>query len=55
MKAVFQEMNIRALFEKFEEDSYILITNLIAQLDESQGLKKEVFEAFLGKVYKRRK
>jgi farnesyl diphosphate synthase len=27
----------------------------IAQVDESEGLKKEVFEAFLKKIYKRSK
>ncbi|KAM7207847.1 hypothetical protein V8F20_001889 [Naviculisporaceae sp. PSN 640] len=31
------------------------IREKIAKIDESEGLKKEVFEAFLGKIYKRSK
>lgn len=51
-----EPISIPARFEKYEKESYDLLTGLIDKVDEkSTGLKKEVFTSFLGKVYKRQK
>lgn len=52
VKQVFQELDILGKFEKYEAESYQRITGMIAALDESSGLKKDVFTSFLNKIYK---
>ncbi|EIW67324.1 hypothetical protein TREMEDRAFT_69786 [Tremella mesenterica DSM 1558] len=57
IKAVYHEspISLPERFEVYEKESYELITGLIASVDESTGVKKEVFLSFLHKVYKRDK
>ena len=50
VKAVFKELDLAGKFEAYEADSHKRITSIIDAVDESSGVKKEVFTAFLNKV-----
>ncbi|MCJ1233892.1 Farnesyl pyrophosphate synthetase [Varicellaria rhodocarpa] len=54
-KAVFAELKIQDLYQEFEEKQVAKIKTMIGNVNESEGLKKEVFESFLKKIYKRSK
>jgi hypothetical protein len=43
------------VYKEYEDKVVSELREKIAAVDESKGLKKEVFEAFLGKIYKRTK
>ena len=53
VKKVFAELQLEQRYLDYEEREVGKIKALIAAVDESQGLKKAVFESFLGKIYKR--
>ncbi|KAJ5134810.1 hypothetical protein N7448_000168 [Penicillium atrosanguineum] len=55
VKKVFDELKLEQLYKEYEEKVVGELRAKIAAVDESKGLKKEVFEAFLGKIYKRTK
>lgn len=55
VKALYDEMKIEQVYKEYEEKRVGELRELIAKVDESSGLKKEVFETFLGKIYKRSK
>ena len=57
VKQVYKEIGIAGLFEEYEAKSYKEINALIETIPEAggDGLKREVFESFLAKVYKRTK
>lgn len=55
IKQLYDEMKLEKLYQDYEEKRVGEIRQLISQLDESEGLKKGVFEAFLSKIYKRSK
>ncbi|ROT39227.1 farnesyl pyrophosphate synthetase [Sodiomyces alkalinus F11] len=55
VKKLFDELQLKQRFEEFEEKRAAEIREMISKVDESQGLKKTVFEAFLAKIYKRSK
>ena len=55
VKEAYHQLKLDEVYREFEEERVKEIKGLIAQTDESQGLKKEVFESFLGKIYKRSK
>ncbi|KAL2001351.1 hypothetical protein VTN02DRAFT_1868 [Thermoascus thermophilus] len=55
VKAIFNELQLEQVYKDFEEKRVGELREKIATVDESQGLKKEVFEAFLAKIYKRSK
>ena len=55
VKKLYDEMNIKKLYEDYEEKRVGEIKNMINQIDETEGLKKVAFEAFLAKIYKRSK
>lgn len=55
IKKLFDEMKLKERFEEFEERRAGEIRDMIAKVDESTGLKRSVFEVFLGKIYKRSK
>lgn len=55
VKALYRELDLENVYKKYEEDVVSEIRNKITAIDESSGLKKEVYEAFLGKIYKRSK
>lgn len=55
VKQVFNELQLDQVYAKYEEQRVGELREKIASLDESEGLKKEVFEEFLRKIYKRSK
>jgi farnesyl diphosphate synthase len=55
VKELYHELKLEDIYKAYEEESVTKIRGLIDRLDESEGLKKEVFEAFLKKIYKRSK
>ena len=58
VKEVFKQepVNIARRYEEYEAGIYSKLTALINKVDEQgSGLKREVFESFLGKIYKRTK
>ncbi|GAB1314388.1 Farnesyl pyrophosphate synthase [Madurella fahalii] len=55
IKKLYDELQLEQRYKDYEEKRVGEIRNMIAQVDESQGLKKGVFEAFLAKIYKRSK
>ena len=55
VKAIYEELQISHVYKKYEEKTVKELRDKIATVDESEGLKKDVFEAFLSKIYKRSK
>jgi len=55
VKELFNELELEKVYQEYEERIVGEIRQMIDQVDESEGLKKEVFEAFLKKIYKRSK
>jgi farnesyl diphosphate synthase len=55
VKALYGELGLEAAYWTFEEQRVAELRTLIAALDETQGLRKSVFEELLGKIYQRRK
>ncbi|KAF2084595.1 ERG20 farnesyl diphosphate synthase [Saccharata proteae CBS 121410] len=55
VKVVFDELKLATVYQEYEEKRVGEIRDLISKVDESEGLKKEVFEEFLRKIYKRSK
>ncbi|KAH7362600.1 farnesyl pyrophosphate synthetase [Plectosphaerella cucumerina] len=55
VKKLFDELELKQRYEAFEEKRAAEIRTMIDGIDESEGLKKSVFEAFLAKIYKRSK
>ena len=55
VKEIFQQLKIDQIYQEFEEKRVKEVRALIEKVNESDGLKKEVFESFLKKIYKRSK
>lgn len=55
VKGVYAELKLDEIYTQYEDKVVGEIRQMIANVDESEGLKKEVFEAFLKKIYKRSK
>jgi farnesyl diphosphate synthase len=55
VKALYHELKLAEFYQEWEEERVTDLRTKIDQVDESEGLKKEVFEAFLKKIYKRSK
>jgi farnesyl diphosphate synthase len=55
VKKLYDELQLEQRYKDYEEKVVGEIREKIAAIDESEGLKKEVFEAFLAKIYKRSK
>jgi farnesyl diphosphate synthase len=55
VKKLFSEMGLEQRYKDYEEKRVGEIRKMIDQVDESEGLKKTVFESFLNKIYKRSK
>jgi len=55
VKAVYRDLKLDEVYHTYEEKKVGEIRELIAQVNEAEGLKKEVFESFLDKIYKRTK
>ncbi|CAM1508231.1 Fc.00g050790.m01.CDS01 [Cosmosporella sp. VM-42] len=55
VKKLYDDLKLKDIYEEYEEKRVGEIKSLINNIDESEGLKKTVFEAFLAKIYKRSK
>lgn len=55
IKKLYNDMKLEQIFQDYEEKTVGDIKKKIDQIDESEGLKKEIFEVFLSKIYKRSK
>ncbi|KAL4867093.1 hypothetical protein BDV12DRAFT_171945 [Aspergillus spectabilis] len=55
VKAIYRELDLETVYKEYEEKVVGELKTKIAAVEETSGLKKEVFEAFLGKIYKRSK
>ncbi|KAJ2978595.1 hypothetical protein NQ176_g3727 [Zarea fungicola] len=55
IKKLYDDLKLKDVYLEFEEKRAAEIREKIANVDESEGLKKEVFEVFLKKIYKRTK
>ncbi|KAL2163103.1 hypothetical protein VTH06DRAFT_6939 [Thermothelomyces fergusii] len=55
VKKLYDELRLEQRYQEYEEKVVGDIRGLIEKIDESQGLRKGVFEAFLAKIYKRSK
>lgn len=55
IKKLFDDMKLKERYEEFEERRAGEIREMINKVDESEGLKKGIFDAFLSKIYKRSK
>lgn len=55
VKTVFEELKIEDQYFAYEQKAVGKIRDRISKVDEASGLKKEVFETFLQKIYKRTK
>lgn len=55
VKKLYDELKLKQRYEEFEEKRGNEIKALIDNIDESEGLKKTVFEEFFNKIYKRSK
>ncbi|OTB06074.1 hypothetical protein M426DRAFT_319150 [Hypoxylon sp. CI-4A] len=55
IKKLYNELNLEKVYQDYEERIVGDIKKQIAEVDESEGLKKVIFEAFLSKIYKRSK
>lgn len=55
IKKLYDDMKLEQRYKDYEEKVVGEIRDKISKIDESAGLKKEVFEVFLSKIYKRSK
>lgn len=55
VKALYNDLKLEQHYKDFEEKRVTELRQKISAVDESDGLKKEVFSAFLDKIYKRSK
>lgn len=55
VKKLFNELELESVYQAYEEKRVTEIKAKIQAIDESEGLKKEVFDEFLRKIYKRSK
>jgi len=53
VKVLYHELNLKKLYEEYEEESYSRILELISL--KSANLPKEMFLEFVKKIYKRDK
>jgi farnesyl diphosphate synthase len=55
VKELYNELQLEKRYQDYEEKRVGELRQLMAAVDESEGLKKGVFETFLAKIYKRSK
>lgn len=53
VKQLFHDLQLQKVYQEYEEERVGEIRKMISAVDESEGLKKEVFETFLKKIEKR--
>ena len=55
VKKLYTELQLEQRYRDYEEKRVTELRKMITMVDEGQGLKKEVFESFLAKIYRRSK
>ncbi|KAI1127053.1 ERG20 farnesyl diphosphate synthase [Nemania abortiva] len=55
IKELYDELQLDGIYQTYEETAVAEIEGLISNVDEKDGLKKDVFVAFLNKIQKRSK
>ncbi|KAI1437309.1 terpenoid synthase [Xylaria sp. CBS 124048] len=55
IKQLYNDMKLEQIYQEYEEKSVSDLKRKIGEVDESEGLKSGVFDAFLSKIYKRSK
>lgn len=55
VKKLYDDLKLEQRYQEYEEKRVGEIKKKVENLDESEGLKKEVFDDFLSKIYKRSK
>ena len=55
VKGVYEELELEKVYLEYEQKVVGEIRGMIEKVDEGEGLRKSVFEGFLGKIYKRTK
>ena len=55
VKAIYEELRLDKVYQEYEEKQVNNLREKILKIDESEGLKKEIFDEFLRKIYKRSK
>ena len=55
MKKVYEELGLEKVYLDYEQKVVGEIRGMIDKVDENEGLRRSVFEGFLGKIYKRTK
>ncbi|KAI8947241.1 farnesyl pyrophosphate synthetase [Xylaria longipes] len=55
IRKLYNDMNLEKLYQDYEEKVVTDLKTKINQVDGSEGLKKEIFDVFLSKIYKRSK
>ncbi|KAH9859343.1 hypothetical protein IAQ61_011124 [Plenodomus lingam] len=55
VKQLYHELRLKEFYEQWEDERVADLRAKIDKIDEKEGLKKEVFDAFLNKIYKRNK
>ncbi|KAF3481322.1 uncharacterized protein GIQ15_04081 [Arthroderma uncinatum] len=55
VKALYHELGLEKVYQEYEEAQVADLQRRIADVDESQGMHKGIFEEFLKKIYKRSK
>ena len=53
VKELYNELQLEKKYQEYEEKRVGELRKMIASVDESECLQKEVFESFLAKIYKR--
>ena len=55
VKELYKELKLDEVYQREEEERVGRLREMIGKVDESGGLKRSVFDAFLNKIYKRKK
>ena len=55
VKVVYEELGLEKVYLEYEQKAVGEIRAKIEKVDETEGLRKSVFDGFLGKIYKRTK
>ena len=55
VKRVFEELELDRKYHEYEEEVVGKLRRMVEEVDESEGLKREVFTVFIDKIYKRSK
>jgi farnesyl diphosphate synthase len=53
VRELYYELQLEKRYQDYEEKRVAELRKMIANVDEKEGFKKEVFESFLAKIYKR--